>query len=338
MTRSIAARSRVARRSRALAILATTVIGTFALAVPCVAAEAQDYPNRPIRLIAPFSAGASTDNLARVVANSMSKELGQSVVVENRPGAGGILAAEQTARSAPDGYTFMLTSAGIVTMNQSIYKKLPYDPIKDLAPLTIAARMPIVLVVNPKQPIHSMKDLLTQARAKPGSLSYGSAGPGTSQHLAGELFKSMAKVDLLHVPYKGGAPAMNDLLGNNVAMMFVQTPSALPQIRAGKVRAIAVGSKKRDPLLPEVPTVAESGLAGYDSDTWYGFVMPAGVPPAIGNKLQKAIVAALKENEKKLGAEGFIVDAGSQAEMAATIRDDTKKWAVVIREAGIKAE
>jgi tripartite-type tricarboxylate transporter receptor subunit TctC len=332
MSSPTAARASLARRACACALLGAA---SLLAAAP---AAAQAFPTKPIRLIAPFSAGASTDLLARIVATSMSKELGQQVVVDNRPGAGGILAAEQTARSAPDGYTFMLTSAGIVTMNQSIYKKLPYDPIKDLAPLTIAARMPIVIVVNPKQPIHSMRELLDQAAARPGALSYGSAGPGTSQHLAGELFKSMAKVDLLHVPYKGGAPAMNDLLGNNVAMMFVQTPSALPQIKAGKVRAIAVGSKGRDPLLPDVPTVAESGLPGYDSDTWYGFVMPAGVPAAIGDKLHKAIVAALKENTRRLGEEGFVVDGGSQADMAATIRTDTQTWAAVIKQANIHVD
>lgn len=332
MSSFTAARASFARRADLCALLAVTSM--FA-ASP---AAAQAFPTKPIRLIAPFSAGASTDLLARTVASSMSKELGQQVVVDNRPGAGGILAAEQTARSAPDGYTFMLTSAGIVTMNQSIYKKLPYDPIKDLAPLTIAARMPIVIVVNPKQPIHTMRELMDQAKSRPGHLAYGSAGPGTSQHLAGELFKSMAKVDILHVPYKGGAPAMNDLLGNNVAMMFVQTPSALPQIKAGKVRPIAVGSQRRDPLLPEVPTIAESGLQGYDSDTWYGFVMPAGVPAAIGDKLHKAIVNALQENKKRLGEDGFIVDGGSQAEMAATIRADAKKWAVVIKQANIHVD
>lgn len=302
------------------------------------AAQAQDFPSRPIKLIAPFAAGASTDFLARTVAQSMSKDLGQPVVVENKPGAGGALAAEAVARAAPDGHTFLLTSAGIVTMNQSIYSKLPYDPIKDFAPLTIAVRMPIVTVVHPSLPITNVKELLAYARANPGKLTYGSAGTGTSQHLAGELFKSMAKVSMLHIPYRGGGPAMNDLLAGQINLMFVQVPSALPQVKAGKVRAIAVGSDKRDPMLPDVPTVSESGVKGYNSDTWYGFVMPASVPAAIGQKLHAAIVNALKENEQKLTARGFNVDGGSQKEMGDTIVAESRKWAEVIKAADIKGD
>lgn len=301
-------------------------------------AYAQDFPTRPIRLIAPFSAGASTDFLARTVANSMSKTLGQPVVVENKPGAGGMLAGDMTAKAPADGYTFMLTSAGIMTINQSIYKKMPFDPLKDLAPLTIAVRLPLVIAVHPSQPIKNVKDLLTLAAAQPGKLSYGSAGTGTSQHLAGEMFKVMGKVDILHVPYKGGAPAMNDLLGNQISMMFVQTPSALPQVKAGKIRIVAIGSPKRSPQFPDVPTIAESGLPGYNSDTWYGFAMPAGVPPAIGSKLHAAIVAALKENTARLEDEGFVIDAGSQKAMGDTIKSESVKWAEVIRAAKIEAD
>lgn len=301
-------------------------------------AIAQEYPVKPIRLIAPFAAGASTDFLARVVAQSMSKKLGQSVVVDNKPGAGGILAAEMTARAAPDGYTFMLTSAGIVTMNQSIYNKLPYDPIKDFMPMSIAVRMPIAVVVSPSAPIENMAELLAYAKANPGKLTYGSAGAGTSQHLAGELFKSMANVNLLHVPYRGGGPAMNDLLANQVSMMFVQVPSALPQIQAGKVRAIAVGSDKRDPKMPNIPTVAEAGIAGYNSDTWYGFVLPAGVPSAIAQKLQTALIDALKESEPKLTEQGFNIDGGSPKQMEETIKAEAVKWAAVIKSANIKAD
>jgi tripartite-type tricarboxylate transporter receptor subunit TctC len=300
--------------------------------------SAQDFPNKPIRLIAPFAAGASTDLLARTVAQAMSKDLGQSVIVENKPGAGGILAAEQVARAAPDGYTFLLTSAGIVTMNQHIYPKLSYDPIKDFAPLTIAVRMPIVTVVHPSLPVRNVQELLAYAKANPGKLNYASAGTGTSQHLAGELFKSMANVTLLHVPYKGGAPAMNDLLAGQVQLMFVQVPSALPQIKAGKIRAIAVGSDKRDPNLPDVPTVNESGVKGYNSDTWYGFVAPAGVPEPILQKLQSSIVKALKENASRLQDFGFLVDGGTAREMGNTIRAESKKWGAVIKAANIRPE
>jgi tripartite-type tricarboxylate transporter receptor subunit TctC len=321
-------------RRRLITAAAAAVVGFAAMG----AAQAQDFPNKPIHLIAPFAAGASTDVLARIVAQSMAKDLGQPVVVENKPGAGGALAADTVAKAPADGYTFLLTSAGIVTMNQHIYAKLPYDPIKDFAPLTIAVRMPIVTVVHPSLPIKNVAELLAYARANPGKLSYGSAGTGTSQHLAGELFQSMAKVSLLHVPYRGGGPAMNDLLGGQINMMFVQVPSGLPQVKAGKVRALAVGSDKRDPSMPEVPTLDESGIKGYNSDTWYGFVMPAGVPAPIAQKLHASIVKALKENEQKLTAQGFNVDGGSQKEMADTITAESKKWGEVIKAAGIKAE
>jgi tripartite-type tricarboxylate transporter receptor subunit TctC len=317
-----------------------TLIAALATAACAAAgaAHAQDFPTKPIRIIAPFSAGASTDFLARVVAQSMSKDLGQPVLVDNRPGAGGALAAEAVARSPADGYTFLLTSAGIVTMNQHIYPKLPYDPIKDFAPLTIAVRMPIVAVVNPALPVKNVQELLAYAKANPGKVTYGSAGNGTSQHLAGELFKSMANVNLLHVPYRGGGPAMNDLLAGQINMMFVQVPSGLPQIKAGKVRAIAVGSDKRDPMLPNVPTVSESGVKGYNSDTWYGFVMPAGVPAPVAQKLHDAIVKALKENEQKLTEQGFNIDGGTSKAMGETIEAESRKWGAVIKAAHIRSE
>ena len=302
-------------------------------------ASAQDnYPNKPIRLITPYAAGASTDVLARTVAQSLTRDLGQPVLVDNRPGAGGIIAAQETLRAPADGYTILLTSAGIVTMNQSIYPKLPYDPIKDFAPITIGVRMPIVLVVNLSVPIKNVGDLIANANANPGKLTYGSAGTGTSQHLAGELFKYMTGVDIVHIPYRGGAPAMNDLLGGHINMMFVQVPSALPQLKAGKVRAIAVGSDKRDPKMPDIPTVAESGVKGYNSDTWYGFIAPTGVPEPVLQKLHTAIVQALKENEPQLSEQGFNVDGGSAKEMADTISTESKKWAAVIKTANIHAE
>ncbi|UBM08475.1 Bug family tripartite tricarboxylate transporter substrate binding protein [Cupriavidus metallidurans] len=316
---------------------AIMIAGLFAL---CGQANAQadNFPNRPIKVVVPYPAGASTDLLARIVGQTMSKVLGQSVVVENRPGAGGIIAAEYTARSAPDGYTIMMTSAGILTNNPSMYKKLPYDAVKDFAPISIAAQLPLVIVVNNKLPAKSFQELMNLAKKEPGKLSYGSAGTGTSQHLAGELLKSMAKVDILHVPYKGGSPAMADLLAGQISMMFVQTASALPQVRNGKVRAIAIGSPQRSAMMPDVPTIAESGVPGYNSDTWYGYVAPAGVPQPILARLHAAIVAGLKENKEKLLNDGYVVDGGTPQQMAAAIKTDTSKWGEIIRSAHITAD
>ena len=301
-------------------------------------AWAQDYPSKPLRMIVPFAAGASTDMLGRTLALSMAKRLGQTVVVENRTGAGGAIAAQATATAAPDGYTFLLSSAAIQSMNPLIYKKLPYDPVKDFAPITIAVGVPLVIVVNPALPIRSIKDLLDAARAQPATLTFGSSGTGTSQHLAGEMLKYMAKVDLVHVPYRGGAPAITDLLGGQISMMFGQIPSALPHIKTGKMRAIAVGSPQRLALLPNVPTVSESGLPGYDGDTWYGFLAPAGTPPAIVAKLHDAIVFALAENSEKLVADGFVVVGSTPAEMSERVKADTARLAKVVRAARIEAD
>jgi tripartite-type tricarboxylate transporter receptor subunit TctC len=332
---TIASRHLSARRL----LLALACAGLLPATLPLSAwAQAQDFPSRPIRMVTPYPAGASTDLLARSVAAGMSKTLGQQVIVDTRPGAGGSLAAQEVARAAPDGYTFFLVSAGIVTMNQSIYKKLPYDPVKDFAPLTVAVRMPLVIVANPARPYRTTQELIAYAKANPGKVNYGSAGTGTSQHLGGELFKSMAGVDLLHVPYKGGAPAMTDLMGGQIDLMFVQAPSALPQVKSGKIRAIAVGSMKRSPDLPEVPTANETGVPGYDSDTWYGFVMPANVPPAIGQKLYAAIATALKDNTAQLNKEGFQVDGGTPQAMGETIRTESAKWAKVIKAAKIEMD
>lgn len=315
-----------------------TMIAALGCLSATAGAQGDNFPSKPIRVVVPYPAGASTDLLARVVGQSMSKTLGQPVIVENRPGAGGIIAAEFTARSAPDGYTIMMTSAGILTNNPSMYKKLPYDAAKDFAPITIAAELPLVVVVNKAFSANNFQDLLAMARKEPGKVTYGSAGTGTSQHLAGELLKSMAKIDMLHVPYKGGSPAMADLLAGQIPVMFVQTASALPQMRNGKVRALAVGSPQRNPLMPDVPTIAESGVPGYNSDTWYGYIAPAGVPQPILAKLHAAIVAGLKENKDKLTNDGYVVDGGTPQAMAAAIKADTAKWGGIIRAARITAD
>lgn len=313
---------------------------TFSLAGNLLspAAFGQDFPNRPIRIIAPYVAGASTDTLARTVAQGMTQILGQSVVVENKPGAGGILAADFVAKAPADGYTIMLTSEGIMTMNPVMYKKIPYDPLKDFDPLTVAVRMPLLIIANPAQPFKTVPELIRAAKASPGKFTYGSAGIGSSQHMAGELFKSMAGVDILHIPYKGGGPAMNDLLGNQVSMMFVQLPSALGQVKAGRVTAVAIGSPERNPSLPEVPTVSEAGVPGYNSDTWYGFAMPRGVPADVSKKLHDAIVKTLLDNKERMARDGFYVNAGSQEDMNRTVAEGLKKWSKVVKDAGLSAE
>ncbi|MCD0502659.1 tripartite tricarboxylate transporter substrate binding protein [Bordetella petrii] len=314
--------------------LATTLVLFTGSAARAAADGASAYPQRPITLVTPYPPGASTDALARIVAKTAGEKLGQAIVVESKAGAGGTIAAQYTARAKPDGYTFMLTAGGIMTINPSVYKQLPYDPQKDFTSLTVAVRVPLVVAVRSDSPFKTMNDITAQARKTPGKLTYGSAGIGTSQHLAGELYKNMADVEILHVPYKGGAPAMNDLLGGQIDMMFVQIPSAEAQVRNGALRLLSIGSPQRSKALPNVPTLAESGLPGYDSNTWYGFNMPAHVPPAIAAKLHDAIIQALDENEDKLEALGFVKEASTQAEMDQTVRDETRKWAPVIRAAG----
>lgn len=301
-------------------------------------ANAQDYPARPIQIIGPYAAGASTDTLARTLAPSLTRQLGQPILVNNRPGAGGIIAAQEALRAASDGYTILLVSAAMLTVNQSIYSRLPYDPIKDFAPVTIAVRMPMALVVNPSEPIKNVQDLISFAKANPNKLTFGSAGTGTTQHLAGELFKSMTGVKITHVPYRGGAPAMTDLLGGQISMMFVQAPSALQQVKSGRIRAIAVDGAKRDPDMPDVPTADESGVKGYDLNSWYGFVVSARVPEPVVRKLHDAIVQALKENEQKLAALGYSIDGGSAQDMADAIASESKKWAAIVKAADIKAD
>ena len=323
-------RPHIQRRIALAALLCTTAGAAFAQAFPA--------PNRPIRMIAPFAAGASTDRLARFVADSMARSLGTQVLVENKAGAGGNIAAEFVAKAPADGYTILLSSAAILTVNPHLYKKLSFDAVKDFAPLTVAVRMPLVLIANPEQPYKTIKELTDYARAHPGKLTYGSAGIGTSQHIAGELYKSMARVDVVHVPYKGGAPAMTDLLGGQVNLLFTQAPSAQPQVKAGKARALAIGSALRSPLFPDVPTMAEAGLAGYNSDTWYGFVAPAATPPAVLARLHEAITNALKENAAKLAEDGYNVDAGSAEAMRQTLRSDSERWGGVIRSAKIEAD
>lgn len=293
------------------------------------------YPEKPITLVVPYVAGASTDSLARLVGESVGKQLKQVVVIENKVGAGGTIAADYLRRQKPDGYTFMLSTDSILAVSPALYKSVPYDPQNDFTPLTIAVNAPLVLVVKNDSPFKNVQDLIAYAKNNPEKLNYGSAGVGTSQHMSGELFKSMADVKIIHVPYKGGGPAMNDLLGGHISMMFVQTASAEALAKAGKIRILATGSPNRVPTFPDTPTFDELGLKGYDSDTWYGFSLPKGVNPEIVKVLHQAIANALNTHKDLLLKQGYVIVAGTPDEMARSIAINGKKWSDVAKAAGI---
>jgi len=310
------------------------------LALIAAGAGAQSYPTKPIRLVVPFPAGGTTDILAREVGQRLSLSLGQSVVVDNRPGAGGNIGSELVAKSAPDGYTLLMATVGTHAINPSLYAKMPYDHVKDFAPVVLVAGVPNVLEVTPSLPVNSVADLIKLAKEKPGQINFASSGNGTSIHLSGELFKTMAGVDMTHVPYKGSAPALTDLIGGQVQVMFDNLPSSLPQIKAGKLRAIAVTSAERAPALPNVPTIAESGLPGFEATSWFGLVAPAGTPPAIIARINADVNQWLQSPEarEKLLAQGAAAAGGTPEQFAAYIRTETEKWARVVKASGAKVD
>ncbi len=276
------------------------LVGIAAWGLPLfAAAQAPAYPTKPIRLVVPFPPGGATDILAREVAKHLTEAWGQSVVVDNRPGAGGNIGSELVAKAAPDGYTLEMGTVGTHAINASLYSKMPYDHVKDFVPVILVAGVPNVLEVNPSVPVNSVQELIAYAKANPGKLNFASSGAGTSIHLSGELFKVMAGVQMTHVPYKGSAPALQDLLGGQVQLMFDNLPPSLPQIKAGKLRALAVTSTTRAPALPDVPTVAEAGLPGFEASSWFGVLAPAGTPPAIVAKLNAEIAKWLTSPEAK---------------------------------------
>jgi tripartite-type tricarboxylate transporter receptor subunit TctC len=308
----------------------------FALAVP---AFAQDFPTKPIKLIVPFPPGGPNDIIARVIGAKMSELLGQPVVIDNRGGAGGVLGTDAVAKAEPDGYTIAITSAGALAISKSLQEKLPYETLKDLKPVTLVAKVPELLVVANNVPAKTMPELLALAKAKPGQLNFASTGPGSMPHLAGELFRTSAGIDIVHVPYKGAAPAVNDIVGQQVQMVFLDIPVLLPQVQAGKVRPIAIGSRERVPSLPNVPTTAEVGLPQIEAENWYGMVAPAATPAAVIAKLHRATAEALKSPEvkDKLQAQGAILVGNSPEEFAAYIQSEIDKWGKVAKAANIKA-
>ncbi len=310
------------------------------LAVIAAAAGAQVYPTKPIRLVVPFPPGGTTDILAREVGQRLSLSLGQSVVVDNRPGAAGNIGSELVAKSAPDGYTLLMATVGTHAINPSLYAKMPYDHVKDFAPVILVASVPNVLEVTPSLPVYSVADLIKLAKEKPGQINFASSGSGTSIHLSGELFKTMAGVDMTHVPYKGSAPALADLIGGQVQVMFDNLPSSLPQIKAGKLRAIAVTSAERAPALPNVPTIAESDLPGFEATSWFGLVAPAGTPPAIIARINTDVNQWLQSSEakEKLLAQGAVAAGGTPEQFAAYIHAETEKWARVVKASGARVD
>ena len=301
---------------------------------------AQNYPSKPIRMICPFAPGGGTDFVARIVGKELNDALGQPLVIENRGGAGGAIGTELAARATPDGYTLLLGSAGPLAIQPGLSARLPYDSLRDFAPVTLVSSMPYVLVVHPSVPVKSMQELLALARAKPGQLNFGSPGNGTTTHLATELLKMLAKIDVVHVPYKGVAPALTDLVGGQVQFMSGDLSSVLPQVKAGRLRALAVTGAQRSSFVPELPTIAESGVPGYAASGWFGVLAPAATPRGIITRLNAVIVKGIRgaEAHQRLAALGGDVVANTPAQFAAYIREDLVKWSKLIKAIGLKSE
>jgi tripartite-type tricarboxylate transporter receptor subunit TctC len=321
------------RCAAALAALAATSVLAAQSEKPAA------YPTKPIRLIVPLTAGGPTDIAARIVAAPLGDVLGQQVIVDNRPGAGGNIGADITAKSPPDGYTLFMGTSGPLAINSSLYPSLPFNPLKDFAPIIQTASAPFVVIVNPAVPARNMKELIALAKAKPGQLNYGSVS-GSASHLSTELFKLMAGVNMVHIPYKGAAPATTDVIAGQIQLSFASTPGSVPMVKAGKVKPLGVTSAKRVAKLPDVPTVAESALPGYEASVWYGVVAPAGTPRDIVQRLNQEIARILANpmhHDRMIGAD-FEPTTSTPEQFAAFIKSETVKWAKVVKASGAHAE
>jgi len=325
-------------RRRFTTTLAAAAAGTAA--PRAFAQAAPDYPTRPIRIVVPFAPGGATDVLARLVGGKLAEAWGQQVIVENKPGAGGNIGAEAGARAAPDGYTLTLCAAGFMAVNPSLYAKLPYDPVRDFAPVALLVKAPLLLVVHQGVPARSVRELIDWAKANPGRLTIGNGGQGTAQHLGGELFTSVAGVRAVHLPYKGSAPATTDLLAGVFDAQFDNMVTLLPHVKSGKLRPLAVSSSARVPVLPEVPTIAEAALPGFETGTWYGIVAPAATPAPLLERLNREIarIVALPEVAERLQAMGLVSAVGPRAAFGEFIRSEIVQYGKVIRGAGIKLD
>jgi tripartite-type tricarboxylate transporter receptor subunit TctC len=324
---------------RRLFIAAVAALATLT-GIASAVAQAPTYPAKPIRLVVPFPAGGSLDVVARAIGQKLTESWGQPVVIDNRPGAGGNIGADLVAKSAPDGYTILEGALSTHAVNVSLYSKMPYDPVRDFAPITLVAVTPNVLVLNPSVPANSVKELIAYAKANPGKLSFGSGSNGSAGHLAGELFKTEAGIDMVHVPYKGAAPAMQDLLGGRIQLMFDNLANSMQQVRAGKLKALAVTTEHRSALVPELPTLSEAGLPGFDISTWWGFMAPAGTPKEIVAKWNAEVTKILNTPEMK----AFFAQQGAEPApttpeaFAAMIQREIPKYAKIVKASGAKVD
>jgi tripartite-type tricarboxylate transporter receptor subunit TctC len=324
----------ISAASRVVLVLYAVTLGAF----PTLA-SAQTYPQKPIRFILPFPPGGGTDTLGRIVGQKLGESLGQQVVIDNRPGAGANIGAELAAKSPPDGYTIFMGNVAH-TINASLYSKLNYDLVKDFAPVTMLGLTANIVVVHPSVPAKSLKELIALAKARPGELNYASSGSGSSSHLAGELFKNMAHINMTHIPYKGGGPAVVNLISGEASVGFATMPSALPHVKAGKLRALAVTTSQRSQAAPDLPTVAEAGVPGYEASTWYCLLLPAGTPHDIVARLNAEMVKVLRHADVKnrLTGLGYEITTTTPEQLAAHIRSEIAKWGKVVKATGIHVD
>ncbi|HWI14799.1 MAG TPA: tripartite tricarboxylate transporter substrate binding protein [Burkholderiales bacterium] len=320
----------------------TIIAGLIAAAaLPAVAAEdASNYPSKPIRLVVPFTPGGSTDILARVIGMKLTEAWGKQVVIDNRPGAGGNIGVDLVAKSPADGYTLVMGHIGTFGVNPTLYPKLPYDPIRDFQPITLVALVPNMLSVNPALPAKSVKELVTLAKAKPGTINFGSGGNGSAAHLAGEYFKLMTKTEITHIPYRGTSPAVTDLIAGQIQMIITGVPPTLNFVKSGKLRALGVATSRRLALLPDLPTIAEAGVPGYEATQWYGVLAPAGTPKPIVTKLNAEMAKAIKgpDVREKLAADAAEPVGNSPEEFGAFIKKEIARWAPVVKASGARPE
>lgn len=321
-------------------ILNLAALASLAGTIPGFAAAADAYPSKPVRLIVPFAAGGTSDLLARELGAKLSASLGQPFVVDNRVGAGGNIGTSITARSDPDGYTIQMTAIAIHAMNKHLFASMPFDPLRDFTPISLVTTSMNILVVNSAVPAHSVSDLISLAKAQPGKLNFGSPTNGSTAHLAGEMFKNLTGTQMTHVPYRGSAAALNDLLAGNIQLMFENLPVVMPHVKSGRLRALAVTGSTRSSAIPDIPTVAEAGVPGFDVTTWFAIVGPAGMPPAIVETLNKHIRAILTEPEmkQKLAAVGATAQPSTPAELGQRMQRDFDRWGEVIRASGAKID